>query len=197
MNGLADLPKPAESGERTEAISPGFFERLTARLSRRIRCNLWYDRHSRSPCSHGSGQKGASMAKVVLLSCVKSKRSSRSKAGDLYTSALFRKSLAYAKALKPDRIFILSAKHGLLKLDQQVDPYELTLNRMGVAERRAWAKEVLGQLREHTDLQRDRFVFLAGQRYREGLTPHMRHVSVPMEGMAFGEQLGWLTGKVG
>lgn len=137
------------------------------------------------------------MAKVVLLSCVKSKRSSRSRAEDLYTSALFRKSLAFAKTLNPDHIFILSAKHGLLKLDQRIDPYELTLNRMGVSERRTWAEKVLGQLSKHTDLQRDRFVFLAGQRYREGLTPHMRHVSVPMEGMLFGEQLSWLTGKVG
>lgn len=137
------------------------------------------------------------MAKIVLLSCVKSKRSSRSRAEDLYTSTLFRKSLAYAKSLRPDHIFILSAKYGLLNLDRRIDPYELTLNRMGVVDRLAWAGKVLGQLRKHTDLQRDKIIFLAGQRYREDLTPQMRHVSVPMEGMTFGKQLSWLTGEVG
>ena len=33
---------------------------------------------------------------IVLLSCVKSKRSYRCKAGDMYTSPLFQKMMAYA-----------------------------------------------------------------------------------------------------
>jgi hypothetical protein len=51
---------------------------------------------------------------VVLLSCVKSKRSNRCKAGEMYTSPLFRKMMDYAQSLKPKNIFILSAKCGLL-----------------------------------------------------------------------------------
>lgn len=72
------------------------------------------------------------MATVVCISCVKSKRSHRSRVEDLYTSPLFRKLLAYAKSLDPDRILVLSAKHGVLELDDEVNPYEMTLNRMGV-----------------------------------------------------------------
>ncbi len=49
------------------------------------------------------------MATVVCISCVKSKRSCCSRAEDLYTSPLFRKLLAYAKSLDPDRILVLSA----------------------------------------------------------------------------------------
>ncbi len=137
------------------------------------------------------------MATVVLLSCVKSKLPTKARAEDLYNSTLFRKSLAYARSLKPDNIFILSAMHGVLCLDDQVEPYELTLNKMGVAKRRAWAEGVLSHLRSMANLTNDHFIILAGNRYREFLLPHIKHTKLPMEGLAFGEQLQWLKEKVG
>ncbi len=133
------------------------------------------------------------MAKIVCISCVKSKRSSRSKASDLYTSPLFTKMLEYAKAQSPDHIFILSAEHGLLELDDKIEPYEKTLNTMRKAARHIWAEKVLNQLRTKVDLQSDEFIFLAGKRYRELLTPHIKRFSVPMENLSFGRQLAWLT----
>ncbi len=136
------------------------------------------------------------MALIACLSCVKSKRPSRSRAEDLYTSPLFRMLLGYARSLNPDRILILSAKHGVLALSDEVDPYEQTLGRMGKALRVAWADGVLAQLRTQADLDEDRFVFLAGVRYRENLVPHIRHASVPMEGLLFGEQLRWLKARL-
>jgi len=50
------------------------------------------------------------MKRIVLISCVSQKRSCRSKAKDLYISALFKKNLAYAQRLNPDAIYILSAE---------------------------------------------------------------------------------------
>lgn len=50
-------------------------------------------------------------------------------------------------------MYILSAKYGLLTLDQKISPYEKTLNTMSVADRKAWAEMVLSQLREHAILQ--------------------------------------------
>ncbi len=132
------------------------------------------------------------MALIICISCVKSKRPRKSRAEELYTSPLFRMSLQYAKSMGPDHIFILSAKHGVLALSDEVEPYEQTLKRMRKPERLAWADKVLAQLRRYADLDIDRFVFLAGERYREHLTPHIRHSLVPMAGLAFGEQLQWL-----
>ena len=66
---------------------------------------------------------------IVLISCVSQKLSHRAKAKDLYVSTLFRLNLKYAKILNPDAIYILSAKHGLLSLEQEIEPYEQTLNR--------------------------------------------------------------------
>ena len=104
-------------------------------------------------------------APVVLLSCVKSKRAQRARAGDMYTSPLFQKMMTYAKSINPKHIFILSAKYGLLTPNDLICPYEQTLKRMKAAERRAWAEKVLIALRQKCDLDADEFVFLAGKLY--------------------------------
>lgn len=51
--------------------------------------------------------------KIGLISCVSKKLNCKTKAKDLYTSPLFKYSLAYARKLNPDKIYILSAKYGL------------------------------------------------------------------------------------
>lgn len=133
------------------------------------------------------------MKKIVLLSCGKKKRNRRAKAGDMYISPLFTKSLNYAKQkLRPDRIFILSAKHGLLGLGDEIEPYDKTLNDMGEGEKRQWASKVLKQLQSRADLDSDHFTFLAGDDYRKFLIHDIKHYSVPMKGLRIGEQLAWL-----
>ena len=135
-------------------------------------------------------------APIVLLSCVKSKRDQRCRAADMYTSPLFQKMMAYSQSLKPKRILILSAKYGLLSPEDTIEPYEQTLKTMKAGERRAWAQGVLSALRQNCDLDTDDFVFLAGDAYRQNLVPHIRHYTVPMEGLAFGKQLQWLECQV-
>ena len=65
----------------------------------------------------------------VFLSCTKEKASSRCKAKDMYMpSSLFEKSYRYAtEVLKADHIYILSAKHHLLSLNTEIEPYNQTL----------------------------------------------------------------------
>jgi len=129
---------------------------------------------------------------IVLLSCVKSKQQTPALAADLYTSTWFRSALAYAHSLQPDLVLILSAKHGVVDLDERIEPYEQTLNRMDIAERRRWAAEVLAQLGRRADLERDEFTILAGKKYREFVVPGLRRCRVPMEGLRQGEQLQYL-----
>lgn len=133
---------------------------------------------------------------IVCLSCVKSKRAHPCTAEDMYISPLFRGMLSYAKNLNPKKVFILSAKYGLLALNDIIEPYEKTLKNMETSERKAWALDVLEKLRKETDLTSDRFIFLAGMPYRENLVQHIKHYDVPMEGMPFGRQLQWLGEQV-
>ena len=133
------------------------------------------------------------MRHVVLVSCVSKKRDRPAEAWDLYQSTLFKKSLAYARILNPDHILILSARHGAIDLDEEVAPYDETLNRMRAAKIRAWSERVLEQLQGRFDPDGDRFTFLAGLQYRRYLLPNIRHADIPMEGLPIGKQLQFLT----
>ena len=133
------------------------------------------------------------MQKIVLISCVSKKREQKCKARELYISALFKKNLHYALKLAPDHIFVLSAKYGLVGLEDEIEPYDLTLNTMSANEIKQWAEGVLRQLSDKADLQNDQFIFLAGAKYRKYLIPHMANVQVPMEGLPIGKQLQRLS----
>ena len=132
------------------------------------------------------------MATVVFISCVSKKLGHKAKAQDLYISPLFKLNLAYAKKLKPQKVFILSAKHGLLSLNDMVAPYDTTLNKMPDPERRKWGARVIKQLQNKVNLKKDKFVFLAGGRYRKYLMSDMAHVEIPMIHLGIGKQLQFL-----
>jgi hypothetical protein len=134
--------------------------------------------------------------KIVLISCVKKKLLYRTKAQDLYISPLFRFNLEYARNLKPDAIYILSAKYGLVSLDQEIDTYNLTLNTLSESQKKAWAHKVLMDLRHKTDLEHDHFIFLAGINYRKHLIPFIHSYEIPLEGYSFGEQLRELKRRI-
>ena len=136
------------------------------------------------------------MKKRVLISCVSKKLDRPARSKDLYTSTLFKLSYRYATSLKPDTIFILSAKYGLLSCDDVVAPYDITLNEMNAGDVKKWSERVLAELRKRTDLQKDLFVFLAGQKYRKYLLPHVNNLEIPMEGLGIGKQLSWLKQRV-
>ena len=78
------------------------------------------------------------MKKIVLISCVSKKLPHPASAQDLYVSPLFRLNLQYARKLQPDAIYILSAKHGLLDLDTEVEPYDLSSLRSSAWLRRSY-----------------------------------------------------------
>lgn len=133
------------------------------------------------------------MKTIVLLSCVKKKKNCSCKARELYDSTLFKYSLQYAEKLGPDKIFILSALHGVLELNQYIEPYNVTLKNMRTAEKRNWAQKAIQQLQEKgVDLCKDNIVFLAGEEYRKYLLPHIRHYEVPLQGLKLGPRLAYL-----
>ena len=133
------------------------------------------------------------MRKIVLISCVSKKLDRKSTAENIYISSLFKKNLTYAKSLNPSEIYILSAEHGVLKLTDQIEPYDKTLNNMRSNEIKEWSKKVISELKNLTDLKNDEFTFLAGEKYRKFLIPELNNVKIPMKGLKIGKQLQWLT----
>ena len=135
------------------------------------------------------------MRHIILIACCKRKAKEKLPASKLYQGDLFCKSLAYAKGVHPNSIYILSAKYGLVGLEDEIEPYDTTLNTMPALERRDWSRRVLKALGTVADLHTDLFTILAGKRYREGLVSHMSKVDIPLEGLGIGKQLQWLKGR--
>jgi hypothetical protein len=138
------------------------------------------------------------MAKIVLLSCTKSKLDKPSQAQDLYSaSPMFRKTLEYSKSLRPDKMFILSAKHHLVPLTKVLEPYDKTLKEMSSEEKKVWADEVIKQMKNQgLNLEKDQFIFLTGSEYMKPLVGYITNVESPMNGKRMGERLQWLNSQI-
>jgi len=134
--------------------------------------------------------------KVVLIACSAKKKEKQCAAEFMYTSDLFRKSLAYALTLGADKIYILSAKYGLLTLDEEIKPYDVSLNTMPIDEVRDWSNMVIAQIKKKEKITKTHFVLFAGSRYRKFITPHLRSYEVPLEGRGIGEQISILKNKL-
>lgn len=132
------------------------------------------------------------MRRIVLISCVSRKLDHAAKARELYTSTWFKLAMAYAQTLKPDRVFVLSARHGLLDLEQRVEPYNESLKTFRRDQVLRWASRTIEQLRSKIDLKRDEVIFLAGERYRRFLMPSIKKAKAPLERMAIGKQLQYM-----
>lgn len=135
------------------------------------------------------------MRKIALISCTKSKQSYPCKAMDMYrTSNLFMKAVSYIENQGYDDWFILSAKHGLIKKETVIDPYDVTLLSMNAAQRKDWSNNVYLQLKTLKDCELD---FYAGLKYREYLIPLLEKVGftcrIPLQGLQIGKQLQFYT----
>jgi hypothetical protein len=128
------------------------------------------------------------MHKIGLISCVKTKLDKPAKAKDLYISDLFKKQYLYS-IRNYDLTFVLSAKHGLLELDEVIKPYELTLNSFTEKEKKIWAYRVIKQLKAKTDIKNDVYYIHAGINYRKYIIQKLKNYHIPLKGLSFGEQL--------
>ena len=122
---------------------------------------------------------------VVLVGCGARKAAGPAVAADLYTGPYFRACLLAALALAPrDRIFVLSARHGLLGLDDgPIAPYELTLGQPGAVD--AAVIRAQAAARQIADAP---VVALCGARYAALARRVWATVGTPLAGLGIGRQ---------
>jgi hypothetical protein len=131
-----------------------------------------------------------------LISCTKKKQNYRCKASEMYSASdLFRKAYAYATK-KYDSVAILSTKYGLLLSDEEIEPYDLTLNDTSSPEVKEWSEKVFRQMKSKMKIQEFGKVFFhTGKRYREHLIPKLEDLGinceVPLKNLGIGKQLAW------
>ena len=129
---------------------------------------------------------------IALIGCVKSKNKGIHKACDLYNSPLFKYQLEYAKK-KTNNIYILSAKYGVLKLDDKIRDYEQTLNNMSDKQIKEWSFKVYNQLTELGVSKKDKIIFLCGKNYYKYLKKIFINNEIPFENQPLGKRLSLLT----
>lgn len=134
----------------------------------------------------------------VFLSCTATKATQPCAAKDMYISSFFKKSLAYARTkVKDSDIYILSAKHGLLNLNDNIKPYSKTLVDMSIDSRKAWAHKVLQQMKDHNISFNKKALFLTGEKYNEFVAGFFKDSETPYQGKTIGYILQWLDKQPG
>ena len=138
------------------------------------------------------------MSTVVLIACSATKLPKPAPAHELNSSDLFQKNWEYAKKLADEKnIYILSAKFHLVPNNKVIPPYNVTLKELSSDKRKEWSDEVLKQIQaKGYSLDKDKFIFLVGNAYRQYLVPEMKHTEVPFEGLRIGQQKKALLQKL-
>jgi cytoplasmic iron level regulating protein YaaA (DUF328/UPF0246 family) len=106
---------------------------------------------------------------------------------------LFTKTRAYVETRGLDWR-ILSALHGLVRPDDVLEPYNVTLNTMPRTKRLEWGERVATQIANLAPAG-SHLVFFAGNTYRTPLTPYLSayRISAPLTGLGIGQQLAWFV----
>jgi hypothetical protein len=138
---------------------------------------------------------------VLLLGSVKLKASSPQMARDLYVSDLFGKRRGYADQ-RGLPWFVLSAKHGLLRPDELVAPYDVELKALPASYRSAWGAWVIERLRQELGaLEGLRLEVHAGDAYVQALVEPSTSAGAtlirPLQGLRQGGQLAWYLSHSG
>ena len=133
---------------------------------------------------------------IAFISCVKTKKPFPCKAIDLYDSALFKKSVAYAKSKNVQHIYIISAKYGLVSSDKIISPYEETLNGKNDKHIKRWTYKVIKQA-DSLGISRDEeILFLGGENYLKYLRLIYKNSHEPLKGLSIGRRLKFLNENI-
>jgi hypothetical protein len=134
------------------------------------------------------------MSDIVLIACPKSKRDQASPAGLLYRSPLFAKSLLYALT-RTNRIYIIPAKHGVLRLTDFVEPYDLSIKGLSISQKLEWGIRVGENLRQFIKSS-DQVHILTGSEYVRPLLPVFQQIGckviLPLADKSLGQRISWL-----
>lgn len=126
--------------------------------------------------------------RVAFIGCSAQKLDRHAPARELYTGALFKLALQYAE-LVADRVYVLSAEHGVVSLDRELAPYDA---RLRPENSKRWGRNVSLDLVNYGTLDQARdheVLFLAGETYFAPLDfPGTGYWVRPLKGLGIGEQ---------
>ena len=176
------FPYPHEREEWGKRSTAEFLESVPTRADLPADAFKNYDRARRSTRAKAS--------ELVLISCGKDKAEGRHRALELYTGQGFKEQLRWfdvRKQIAPElELGILSAVHGLVSPDAELDAYNKKLSELDKDSRQRWEQTVAATLLGWT-APGSRIVVLAPAPYRQGwpaiLEANGRTVLAPLDGL--------------
>ena len=126
------------------------------------------------------------MKPLYLIACSNKKLPFPTKARELYQGQAFKFAMRVAERANAE-IYILSAHYGLLRLEDEIAPYDRALCNMSKADRATWTrltKELLMTIKA----QDREITVLAGAQYATAVEG-FPNVRLPLKGLGIGQQL--------
>lgn len=135
--------------------------------------------------------------KIAVIGCSKLKLRGEHKAQILYSkSSLFKKSLEYCKFKNFDKIVILSAKYGILNLDELIVDYNETIRDKSKQLLLEWATNTVNKLKTFHIKE---VYFFCGSSYIKPISKMLINnnfiIYEPLKGLGIGKRLQFLTIK--
>ncbi|MFJ9567173.1 DUF6884 domain-containing protein [Streptomyces fuscichromogenes] len=128
--------------------------------------------------------------RLVVIPCGSRKLGSPARSADMYVGSYHRACRRAADALRPDLLLILSARHGLLDLDDVIEPYDTPHG----APDAVTSQVLLEQATRRDLLGLDPVVALGGARHVSLVRSVWPHVRTPLAGArGMGEQMARLA----
>jgi hypothetical protein len=133
---------------------------------------------------------------VAIVGCSAIKQKQAGPAREFYRSPLFKAALAYAEA-RTKNVMIVSAQYGAVKLDQQLEPYDMKLSELRKTDRENWGARTVDELRRGHKTP-PTFLLLCGELYADAILygAHWHNLPRPQTPMAkmkgVGNRIAWL-----
>ncbi|MEO1417590.1 MAG: DUF6884 domain-containing protein [Bacteroidota bacterium] len=135
---------------------------------------------------------------MVLLCSANRKAPHPLPALELYRSEFFRLGRSHAQSFEPEKIYILSAEHGLVLGDQVLEPYTMTMSALAQeGDVQAWAQLVVDQLKVQVDLTKYEVIVLGLRKFAQPIADRLPHAQAPLVGMNMPQAMNYLRERFG
>jgi hypothetical protein len=127
---------------------------------------------------------------IYLVACGKEKVNHPVRARDMYTGSYFQACLKYAEMKKNDGVYVLSAKYGIVDLEQVIEPYDIAIDDFDAIEIEQVKEQVIEK-----GLLNENVIVLGGKRYVKFAQKIWKHAYSPLKGGLL-KQIAWLNQEV-
>lgn len=113
-----------------------------------------------------------------------------------WESHIFRATYKYAQIVA-DEVYILSPKYGVVGVDEVIGVEDENLEEWSTIKRQKWAKNILIELAEKTNLQEDNFEIIMEKNYYEFILQGLENYRIPLKNRSKAEWLPCLYKLIG